>query len=84
MTHPALQPVLADRHDLAGRNVAHEARADDVKRARLAGEAVARLVRPSDVSAPIASGRTPCGSRKATTRSFVIATIEEAPRRRGS
>ena len=25
----------------------------------------------------------PCGSRKATTRSFVIATIEKAPRRRG-
>ena len=37
-----LEPVLADRDHLAGAHVAHELGADDVERARLARDAVAR------------------------------------------
>ena len=90
-THAALKPVLAERDDLAGLHVAQEAGADDVEGARLAGHAVAtspdgRPGRPLEIgrSAPSASGRRPWGSRKATTRSLVMTTIENAPRRRGS
>ena len=32
---------------------------------------------------PSASGRTPCGSRKATTACLVITTVEKAPSSRG-
>ncbi len=32
---------------------------------------------------PSTSGRMPFGSRKATTRSFVMTTVEKAPCRRG-
>jgi hypothetical protein len=33
---------------------------------------------------PSASGRSPAGSRNATTASFVITTVEKAPSRRGT
>ena len=80
-----LEPVLAERDDLAGAHVAHELGADDVERARLAGDAVARRrVAGSGATRPITSGRSPAGSRNAITRSLVISTVEKAPCMRGS
>ena len=52
--------------------------ADDVERAGLARRrSSASPSRPSD------SGRSPSGSRNATTRSLVMTTVEKAPSRRG-
>jgi len=85
--HAAVEAVLAERHDLSGLDVAQVSGADDVEGAGLAGDAVARpriavvLGRVEHARSRAAAGRG--GSRKATTRSFVIATIENAPLSRG-
>ena len=54
-----------------GLHLAHQLGADDVEGAALRGddEAVAELARAQ-------SGRTPCGSRKATIACLVITTVE--------
>ena len=65
---PRLDPALGQRHDLAGLDLAQVAGADQVKRARLAGDAVGGGAAAGSSITPSASGRRPCGSRNATTR----------------
>ena len=58
---PGLDAALAERDQLAGLDLAQQLGADDVERAALGGDHVAVLELPRQ------SGRTPAGSRKATT-----------------
>jgi hypothetical protein len=66
-------PLSSIAHDLARLDVADVAPADRVERARLAGDAPV----PSAVF-PIASGRTPHGSRQASMRSGTGTAAERA------
>ena len=67
-----LDPALGERHHLAGRDLAQVLGADQVERARLAGHAIGRAAAVGSSIIPSASGRSPWGSRKATTASSVI------------
>ena len=67
---PRVEAALGQRDHLARPHLAQQLGADDVEGAALRGDDEALPEPPSE------SGRTPCGSRKATTACLVIATVE--------
>ena len=73
-----LDAALAERDHLAGLDLAQELGADDVEGAALGGHAVAVADLAERQRAQAG------GSRKATTPSLVITTVEKAPSSRGT
>ena len=78
-----LQAALGQRDHLARLDLADQLGADDVEGAALGGDDEALGWPSAAFILPSESGRTPWGSRKATTACLVITTVEKAPSSRG-